>query len=612
MTWPGSILVAVLTAALACVVAGAVAMLCVEWYRISSFEGKSGYYVVGIALVGLFAGLVIGLVTSRIVAATLHPSFLKSLGASLLVVLVLGGAIGGVARLMADVPPKIGGEELLLAVEIRWPAAQKESPAKDGVARRLRLRALAGHVARVDREGPLWMEDAHLVDGRWVVPGAVELFTSRGKRTLEIDPAPSKPSGWLLPVPAYPGRKQLEWSEWMPRARPGAPPLPDGMTLRFKVLPRSQPVRVQTFGPFQIATLAEGFYDDVFAGEHRIAASATFRIAYRGTPVTIDGKSEDGTSARYDRAAAVALMPGAPDGLLVRAANADESGPFYLLVADGDRVRAEYVAPGMQRLEAPLVTNDAARFRQARDHAPIPGTVDETTYAQAGDYLFDGALLSTQPPKVQRFAPNEGQRLNPNVRPLGISPDRRQVARVGFAEDYQSNALVVTDVQTGESATVPIDEVRMRVSEVSALDPAWLQHYYEWSSGPNGTLRLVAKDDVKPLPWRGVLAASSSDGYREYKVGPAGRAMFDAMAKFLANEMGATRTEDDVASSSFQAHIDGQLVHLYENEHEHHVSIFMDRGKDSRLVATIAERFDAALATGKYDALFTTDTTAAK
>ena len=88
--------------------------------------------------------------------------------------------------------------------------------------------------------------------------------------------------------------------------------------------------------------------------------------------------------------------------------------------------------------------------------------------------------------------------------------------------------------------------------------------------------------------------------------------MFDAMAKFLANEMGATRTEDDVASSSFQAHIDGQLVHLYENEHEHHVSIFMDRGKDSRLVATIAERFDAALATGKYDALFTTDTTAAK
>jgi hypothetical protein len=612
MTWPGSILVAVLTAALACVVAGAVAMLCVEWYRISSFEGKSGYYVVGIALVGLIVGLIIGLVTSRVIAGTLHPSFLKSLGASVLVVLAIGGTIGGVARLMADVPPKIGGEELLLAVEIRWPASQKESPAKDGVARRLRLRALSGSVARVDEEGPLWMEDAHLVDGRWVVPGAVELFTSRGKRVLEIEPAPSKPSGFLLPVPAYPGKKQLEWSEWMPRARPGAPPLPDGMTLRFKVLPRSQPVRVQSFGPFEIATLADGFYDDVFAVEHRIAASATFRIKYRGVPVTIDDRNEDGTTTKYDRAAEVALLPGAPDALLVRATSSEQTGPKYLLVADGDRVHTEYVAQGTQGPPAPLVTNDVARFTQARDRSPVPGTVDETTYAQAGDYLFDGALLSTQPPTVQRFKVSENQRLNPNVRPLGISPDRHHVVRVGFAEDYQSNALVVTDVRTGESLTVPIDAVRMRVSEVNALDPAWLQHYYEWSPGENGALHLVARESVKPLPWRGVLDASSGDGYREYKVGPAGKEMFAAMADFLTKEMGATRTEEDVASSSFQAHIDGQLVHLYENDHEHHVSVFMDRGKDARLVSTIAERFDAELATGKYDSLFTTDTTAAK
>jgi len=30
----------------------------------------------------------------------------------------------------------------------------------------------------------------------------------------------------------------------------------------------------------------------------------------------------------------------------------------------------------------------------------------------------------------------------------------------------------------------------------------------------------------------------------------------------------------------------------------------MDRGKDSRLVLKIAERFDSALATGKYDEMF--------
>jgi hypothetical protein len=609
MTWPGSILVAVLTAAIACVLAGLLAMLCVEWYRISSFEGKSGYYVVGIALVGLVAGLIIGLVASRIIAATLHPSFLKALGASLLTVIAIVGVIGGIARLMADVPPKINGEELLVAVELRWPASQVESPAKDGVSHRLRLRALAGNVARADKEGPLWMEDAHLVDGRWVVPGAVELFTSRGKRMLEVDPplvpAPA-PSAFLLPLPGYPGSKQLEWSEWMPRARPGAPPLPDGLTLRFKVLPRNQPVRTQTFGPFEIATLAEGFYYDAFAGTPRVATSATFLVKYRGTAVTIDGKSEDGTSAKYDRATAVALLPGAPDALLVRASSTDQTGPVYLLVADGDHVRVEYVAPGMQRLEAPLVTNDVVRFKEARAYSPVPGTVDETTYARPGDYLFDGALFSTQPPSVQRFEIDGDPHLNPNVRPLGISPDRHQVVRVGFAEDYQRNALVVTDVQSGGLEFVPIDEVPMRVSEVMALDPAWLQHYYEWSGGPNGKLRLVAKHGVQPLPWRGVLDESSGDGYREYKVGPAGKEMLAAMAEFLATGMGATRTAKDLASYGYDVHIDGKLVHLFENENEHHVSIFMERGEDTRLVATIAERFDAALATGKYDAMFAT------
>ncbi|MEO8564063.1 MAG: hypothetical protein ABI601_18425 [bacterium] len=614
MSWPASIFVALLTAVVACVFAGVVALLCVDWYRISSFEGKSGYYVVGIALVGLVAGFVIGLAASRIVAGTLQPSFLKSLGASLLVVLVVAGVIGGTARLMADVPPKIAGEELLLAVEIRWPASQTKSPATDTVAPRLRLRALAGNVARIDKEGPLWMEDAHLVDGRWVVPGAVEVFTSRGGRMLEIDPAPGKPNAFLLPLPAYPGKRQLEWSEWMPRARPGAPPLPDGMTLRFKVLPRSQPVRTQTFGPFEIATVAESFYPDALMGVHGLATSATFRVTYRGAPVVIEGRSaaDSTTRVKYDRADAVALLPGAPDALLVRATSSEEAGPFYLIVAEGDHVRSEYVAPGALRLEAPLVTNDVAKFRQARDHSPPTGTVDAMTYAQPGDFLFEGALLSTQPPAVLHFGVTTDQRLNPNVRPLGISPDRHHVVRVGYDEDHRTDALVVTDPRSGESTYLPIDAVHTRVSQVSALDPEWLQHYYAWTPSASGGLRLEPRASVTPLPWRGALNATSRDGYREYEVGPAGKAMFDAMAAFLTTEMGATRTAEDLTASGFQMHVNGQVVHLFDNDSEHHVSIYMDFDTDTRLVATIAERFDAALATGKYDALFTTDSTATR
>jgi hypothetical protein len=82
--------------------------------------------------------------------------------------------------------------------------------------------------------------------------------------------------------------------------------------------------------------------------------------------------------------------------------------------------------------------------------------------------------------------------------------------------------------------------------------------------------------------------------------------MFDAMAAFLT-ELGAKKTPEDEAASGWQAHFNGQIIHLFDNANEHHVTVYLDPGADVKVLATIAERFDAALATGKYDALFTTD-----
>ena len=45
-------------------------------------------------------------------------------------------------------------------------------------------------------------------------------------------------------------------------------------------------------------------------------------------------------------------------------------------------------------------------------------------------------------------------------------------------------------------------------------------------------------------------------------------------------------------------------VYVINDESAHRVGVYMDRGVDSRLVLRIAERFDAALATGKYDGMF--------
>ena len=49
MSWIQSIFIGVLTAVVGCVGAALVGSLCARWYRISSFEGASGYYVILIA-----------------------------------------------------------------------------------------------------------------------------------------------------------------------------------------------------------------------------------------------------------------------------------------------------------------------------------------------------------------------------------------------------------------------------------------------------------------------------------------------------------------------------------------------------------------------------------
>ena len=141
MSWIASFLVALLTAAVGLVLAGFIASHAVSWYRISSFEGGAGYFVVGMALLGFVIALAIGLVASRIVAASAHPGAWRAIAWSQLVVIGTAAIIAGIARFSADVAPKLNGEELLLMVELRWPATQTTSPATDTTPRRLKLYA---------------------------------------------------------------------------------------------------------------------------------------------------------------------------------------------------------------------------------------------------------------------------------------------------------------------------------------------------------------------------------------------------------------------------------------------------------------------------------------
>lgn len=242
MTWLASIIIALLSAALGLFLAGMVAAACVSWYRISGFEGASGYFVVFTALLGGIAALIIGLVTCRVVAAGNAPGFFKGLGISFGIVGGIAGIAALVCWLLADIPPSIDGLSLDLAVEIRLPVGETESPARVTGDSSLSLGSVVNHVQRKSEKGELRTAEARREGGRWIIPGTVYLFTTRGQRAISAELGGKQVGGFLVPLPRNPGKEYEKWSDWLPRSLSGDQPWPDSKaSYRFRVVRRLPP-----------------------------------------------------------------------------------------------------------------------------------------------------------------------------------------------------------------------------------------------------------------------------------------------------------------------------------------------------------------------------------
>ncbi len=224
ISWFVSLAIALLSGIVALFAGGVVADWCVGWYRISSFEGGSGYFVVFMALLAGLAGTLVGLAVARAVAARPAASAWRATGLAVVAVLGIAGAVAGLARAFADVPPEIAGERLHLLVELRWPSGTRPPSPATGQGL-VRLGALSGATLRRAEVGPLFLEDAREDAGAWVVPGAVEIFTTRSTRVVDVFAGTTQVASILPPLRRVPAAADLEWSGWMP-ATPGRTGLP--------------------------------------------------------------------------------------------------------------------------------------------------------------------------------------------------------------------------------------------------------------------------------------------------------------------------------------------------------------------------------------------------
>jgi len=272
MSWPLSAVVALLSGALGLLAGGLVMNACVRWYRISSFEGGSGYAVIGVALLGGVAGAILGLVTSRMLTGEGMPGFLKGVGVAWGAVLVIAALAAGIAFALADIPPTLDGNELMLEVEIKLPVEVKKSPAKGKGESFLGLASVVNHTQRKSERGELCPTDARLDDGRWVVPGSVHIYTTRGLRSLDIQLNGEEVLGFLVPLPGHPGKEFLTWSEWGPRPPASQPPWPDSKpSYRFRVKPIEPP--------------PPGPTPEEIAAEEAAAEQAKFDAMQPGAPI---------------------------------------------------------------------------------------------------------------------------------------------------------------------------------------------------------------------------------------------------------------------------------------------------------------------------------------
>jgi hypothetical protein len=232
------------------------------------------------------------------------------------------------------------------------------------------------------------------------------------------------------------------------------------------------------------------------------------------------------------------------------------------------------------------------------------GRVERANYARPGHYLFPGAVLDTRNLVVRRFAATESQDALDAIPPLALSPDERSFAVLAYADGARdTHALKVTDIQTRQAYALPLDKAAMRYTRPEQLDPAWVDHYFAWERGPAGTDRLVARAGVAPLPYRGTLSAERSS-YREYRVAPAQPSLRTALGDFMVKEFNGERVPGPAEAYAHEVRIAGRVISIGYGKEDREIVLFTDRNGDAQIVAAIAQKFDAALATGAYDSHF--------
>ena len=370
---------------------------------------------------------------------------------------------------------------------------------------------------------------------------------------------------------------------------------------------RNGPDRVERVGAIEVVTHTIGYVAGWNEGRLHRATTEQYSLRHRGARLAIRGRD----SAEYRRVNAVITFAGAPEpAVVVNVGDPNNDSWFYLVRDRGGQVAVEFLGESSGGVAADWLDAPPGDSAPIRDVALHRGQLPD-----GGRWLLLGehTVLDTRTLTRHAITPPRGASPNQFKRPIAMSPDRASFVRFGSTHPPENAPrMLVYDFVRDGIYVLPVDRAVMRYNEWEEIDAAWLDHHFEWRRGADGHDRLARRAGFVPLPYRGVLRHDRSDGYREYDLVRVRPEMYERLVTFLVGELGAVRlprgrdmpavpTADDYVSDELR--IGDRVVHTSFNEDE--VGVWMDRGGiDTALVEEIARRFDAALRTGAYDALF--------
>lgn len=226
--------IAALTGVLGAFATGIVTDALNNWFHFHP-KGDVGTALMSV-LISVGGGVVFfifGYVVSSVVAGQPGAGFLRAAGISCGSVLALSVAVLVVGRSRADVPPKIDGEAIALAIELRPPTGF--TPPKKADESTTGVTVLPANYREL-LFGPLNYYRAKQIDGQWTISTKVYLGTSAAKKTVVVKLSPDITLTFTLPLRAHPNRSDMEWSAWLEAdAGPAASALEKKFSMRYRV-----------------------------------------------------------------------------------------------------------------------------------------------------------------------------------------------------------------------------------------------------------------------------------------------------------------------------------------------------------------------------------------